>query len=272
MKVNEDYQLKGQMSIFDLLSPDSWYGKTSQEPSAAELPKEPTSKQSSKKSSKSSSRTVPIFLYLKRGGTTQEASTEWVTTDFPSAFRGGHTMLNFGESPNVVVESRLSQILEEHPHPKYSLSARACQGILRRSEKRGKELPPILKEALTRQSLSKSEQDVRGGERESSSNENGLDHSQHSLTNQSLQEPICISKASHFISPTQDGRALNLNASDFKDPQAICYGLDRASFNQGQNAKYDFSIEEEKAQTIVAKGPGGGNDIVGSLQSRDLRE
>ena len=35
------------------------------------------------------------------------------------------------------------------------------------------------------------------------------------------------------------------------------YGLDRASFNQGQNAKYDFSVQEEIAQPIVARGPGG---------------
>jgi DNA (cytosine-5)-methyltransferase 1 len=42
------------------------------------------------------------------------------------------------------------------------------------------------------------------------------------------------------------------------DQQAIItYGIDRASFNQGQNAKYDFAIEEEKSPTIVAKGPGG---------------
>jgi len=38
---------------------------------------------------------------------------------------------------------------------------------------------------------------------------------------------------------------------------AVCYGIDRASFNQGQNAQYGFSIEEDLAQTIVAKGPGG---------------
>ena len=35
------------------------------------------------------------------------------------------------------------------------------------------------------------------------------------------------------------------------------YGIDRASFNQGQNAKFDFAVEEEKAPTLVAKGPGG---------------
>ena len=33
------------------------------------------------------------------------------------------------------------------------------------------------------------------------------------------------------------------------------YSLDRASFNQGKNAQYNFSIEENKAQTLVAKGP-----------------
>ena len=55
---------------------------------------------------------------------------------------------NTGESPNVAVVSRLSQILEETPHPKYNLTAKACQGILRRAERRGKVLPTMLREAL----------------------------------------------------------------------------------------------------------------------------
>lgn len=59
---------------------------------------------------------------------------------------------NFGECPNEENESRLSQILEENPHPKYYLSAKACQGILNRASKRGKDLPPELKEALRMQS------------------------------------------------------------------------------------------------------------------------
>ena len=42
------------------------------------------------------------------------------------------------------------------------------------------------------------------------------------------------------------------------DQQAVVtYGLDRASFNQGQNAKFDFSVEEEVAPTVVSRGPGG---------------
>jgi hypothetical protein len=43
----------------------------------------------------------------------------------------------------------LSDVLETGALPeKYSLSPRACSGILRRAERRGKELPPMLKKAL----------------------------------------------------------------------------------------------------------------------------
>ena len=60
-------------------------------------------------------------------------------------------MRNFGEYPNEERESHLSWILEENPLPKYYLSARACQGILSRAERKGKELPQRLKNALIRQ-------------------------------------------------------------------------------------------------------------------------
>ena len=36
----------------------------------------------------------------------------------------------------------------------------------------------------------------------------------------------------------------------------VAIGLDRASFNQGKNAKFGFSVEEECAPTVVSKGPG----------------
>ena len=45
----------------------------------------------------------------------------------------------------------MSQILTDSAHPKYSLSARACSGILARAERRGKQLPEILKTALMNQ-------------------------------------------------------------------------------------------------------------------------
>ena len=40
------------------------------------------------------------------------------------------------------------------------------------------------------------------------------------------------------------------------DRPAVAYGLDRASFNQGQNAKYDFTIAEDQQPTLTARGPG----------------
>jgi hypothetical protein len=45
----------------------------------------------------------------------------------------------------------LSSILQDNVLPKYYLSAKACQGILRRAKARGKELPPMLKAALEAQ-------------------------------------------------------------------------------------------------------------------------
>lgn len=36
----------------------------------------------------------------------------------------------------------------------------------------------------------------------------------------------------------------------------VAYGLDRASFNQGKNAQYDFTIGDNLSPTVIAKGPG----------------
>ena len=59
--------------------------------------------------------------------------------------------LNTGEKPRKNNPSRLSEVLEENADERYSLSAKACQGILNRAERRGKELPPELKAALEAQ-------------------------------------------------------------------------------------------------------------------------
>jgi hypothetical protein len=57
-------------------------------------------------------------------------------------------MLNTGESPSAAVVSTLSSILEANAPEKYYLSAKACEGILRRAERRGKQLPEMLRTAL----------------------------------------------------------------------------------------------------------------------------
>jgi hypothetical protein len=66
---------------------------------------------------------------------------------------GGRTeclTLNTSEWPSDGVACSLSETLEAGSvPPRFFLSARACQGILRRAEKRGKELPAQLRSALT---------------------------------------------------------------------------------------------------------------------------
>lgn len=75
----------------------------------------------------------------------EQAVASW---EMDSPLLGVYSMHSFGESPSAAVESRLSQILEENPLPKYSLSEKACRGILRRAERRGKRLPEMLQNAL----------------------------------------------------------------------------------------------------------------------------
>ena len=91
----------------------------------------------------SSNRTPLCLLFRKQDGLMPTVSVE---TD--GASRTEFLTLNTGEYPSAAAESTLSSILEVNAPEKYYLSARACKGILRRAECRGKELPPILKEAL----------------------------------------------------------------------------------------------------------------------------
>ena len=145
------WQTEDQFTLFDQ---DSWSGKMSPEHSVPT--EEKTSKPSSKKSAASSAKKLPLFLFLKTDGRKADASAEWVTPAAPFPSLGDYTMHSFGESPNEENASRLSQILEACPHPKYSLSAKACQGILNRAERRGKQLPEQLEAALMVQSRSQS--------------------------------------------------------------------------------------------------------------------
>lgn len=133
-----------QVNLFD---PDIWSGKTFQERSAATAEK--TSQRSLKRQSKSRSRKPPVLKCLTKAGPLGGDTAMWMDD---GAWHGECLMRNTGESPSVAVESRLSQILEETPHTKYYLSEKACQGILRRAERRGKDLPKQLKAALIHQS------------------------------------------------------------------------------------------------------------------------
>ena len=89
---------------------------------------------------------IPKFqsLDLRTGNGQKQA----LSAEMDGALRGELSTLNTGECPSVAVVSTLSQILEADAPQKYSLSAKACEGILRRAKRRGKELPPMLREAL----------------------------------------------------------------------------------------------------------------------------
>ena len=152
--------MDGQLGLFDL---DTWSGKMSPVPSAAVTQRGQILPPSSKKLSKSQNR-APVCkcLYLTEGGQNPGAITLRMVD---GQLLGEFTTRSFGESPSEENASRLSQILEDCPLPKYSLSAKACDGILRRAEKRGKELPAELKAALEAQSVSKNEPGNLGGQR-----------------------------------------------------------------------------------------------------------
>lgn len=80
------------------------------------------------------------------------------------------------------------------------------------------------------------------------------------------QEPCQPSTISQCWDGTQTSPTLTANnageAQRMPDKDnfnaVITYGLDRASFNQGKNAQYDFAVDKELAQPIIARGPGGG--------------
>ncbi|CAI1002634.1 Uncharacterised protein [Serratia fonticola] len=77
--------------------------------------------------------------------------------------RGSSKTPNTSEWPNAAVVCSLSQVLvRDSIPPRYYLSSIACAGILRRAEKRGRKLPPLLQTALERvvQTTIKPQQDT----------------------------------------------------------------------------------------------------------------
>ena len=128
--------MQQQINILDTL-----YGKMSQEHSV---------QTKAKTSAPSSRRSVPsvkkeyMFLDLRTGyGNLLGAYWETVTV-----LPGGQSTHNTSESLKDAAASTLSEVLETNAPEKYSLSPKACRGILRRAEKRGKPLPDMLREAL----------------------------------------------------------------------------------------------------------------------------
>lgn len=131
----------GQLCLY---APESFYGKTSQEPSPAEPRRERTSALSWKKSVEL--KTIP-FLSLEftsgHGSLLEEFCWELI-----SPWLGDAWTLGTGVSPRDEKESSLLQILQDAAPLKYYLSRKSCLGILRRTEARNHSLPGSLEKAL----------------------------------------------------------------------------------------------------------------------------
>ena len=96
----------------------------------------------------------PAFYPSLTDATSEQSSPTW--------FNSGMAWLGESETPSFSafrsdeggslssLRTSLVDVLEPNAQPKYSLSAKAAAGILRRAERRGKELPEALRYALTR--------------------------------------------------------------------------------------------------------------------------
>ena len=240
---------EGQVSLF---GPDTWSGRTSPEHSVPESQKEPTSQRSSKRSSKSANR-MPVCQCVYR---TEDGQNPGVTTlkMVPGALLGEYTTHSFGESPREENVSRLSQILEDSAHPKYSLSARACTGILNRAERRGKELPAELKEALIAQSASKETESTVPTQPDATGADGvgGELHPQHNRPTGSVQsafrnEPVNLGGKGILIQHEHVGALSTLNN------QSVL----TAGFDGGKgSSSHGIGYEEERSITTTTSGGG----------------
>lgn len=269
--------IKGEQMTLDFSNQDTLCGRTF--PGHYHQTVEKISESSSKRSAKLSMSKFQ-FLDLRGGGLTQEQS--WAT-DIP--LRGELWTHNIGECPKDVVESHLSQILEVAPHPTYYLTARACDGVIIRAEKRWKKnFPEVLSNALEEQSEwlkehpnaikeatewyeEHKEEILRNYEKV---NAIGYDGYNQCLTEKSATITSGASDIKHtngvLVLNDQGGGVMNVSSnitgtlrSQIKGHPPIA--LDRASFNQGKNGQYDIGVDETGiAFTVVAKGPGAGKE------------
>ena len=151
--------------------------------------------------------------------------------------------LNIGEKPMEPNPTKLSQILETETDPKYRLSAKACQGILNRAERRGKELPSELKAALMEQAAME-RQDTDTGNPESNLSE------QKERTGQAAHQTSCANL-------TEEALTENLLAAAAKK-----------KMETAQSA-YKETVSTAQTPQDVTEPDGGGGVVTLLTQSTD---
>ncbi len=98
-----------------------------------------------------SGRTSRERSQVRTAKTSAACSKAWMNSG--TVWHGECLTRSSSEWPSDAAVCSLSGILETGVPQKYFLSPRACAGILRRAEKRGKPLPRELKDALERQAV-----------------------------------------------------------------------------------------------------------------------
>ena len=101
-----------------------------------------------RKANTSSSKTYLVSLPVTKEEILESSSERWPTSGILSA--GVCLMLNTSEYPSDAKESSsLADVIQTQPvQPKYYLTHKAAEGILRRSNRHGKKLPDILQKAF----------------------------------------------------------------------------------------------------------------------------
>ena len=103
-------------------------------------------------------KTYQDFFQAKAEGTLPSSFEGWMNSGTWGC--GKLLTVNSLEYPSAAAVCSLSDILETQVDLKYFLSAKACRGILRRADKRGKDLPPMLLRAL--QAVGTKDRDTTG--------------------------------------------------------------------------------------------------------------
>jgi len=233
-----------------------WYGKMCREHSASTAAE--TSAQFLKRLQKSQTKKSPTFLCLRTGGLIQDVSWEE-----DSALLGEFSTRSFLEYHNGGVESRLSQILQGGQLRKYYLSAKACQGILNRAKRRGKELPEMLRIALEQQanvstdgmckantfSLKTESQNVCGQEMQDTEAVNPMSCNTQ-MQSASLNEPDALGGGKGIlIQDDQTGTLSTVNN------QSVCYPINTMVASRGnEESRTTFGVGNDgDAQFTLSK-------------------
>ncbi|TKC16221.1 DNA cytosine methyltransferase [Robertmurraya kyonggiensis] len=87
----------------------------------------------------------------------------------------------------------------------------------------------------------------------------GIDEDVSFTLNTADRHAVAYAMTTGAYAQVEEDKAPTLLSRDYKDAPVVTqpsYGIDRAAFNQGQNALYKPTIDEEQQPTLTAKGPG----------------